>query len=134
MHSRCPSATQDLGLTIVRHRRKLLDAIAALNTAPPSAPVAPPRRSADIAAERRPSPALASRGLSRSFAESRAPDQDGDVLTSLGRAAPAAAAKIPEANTGRRVKLQTVSTANRERLSSSQFKNVRGSFDGDGVD
>ncbi len=45
---------KDLGVTIVGHRRKLLDAIAALNTAPPSAPVAPPRKSADIAAERRP--------------------------------------------------------------------------------
>ncbi len=41
---------KDLGVTIVGHRRKLLDAIAALN----AMPVASPRRSADIAAEHRP--------------------------------------------------------------------------------
>ena len=41
---------KDLGVTIVGHRRKLLDAIAALN----AMPVASPRRSADIPAEHRP--------------------------------------------------------------------------------
>ena len=48
---------RDLGVTIVGHRRKLLDAIAALNASPPAAlppAAAPPQKSADLAAERRP--------------------------------------------------------------------------------
>ena len=51
---------KDLGVTIVGHRRKLVDAIAALNETRPAAswphppPPAPPQRSADLAAERRP--------------------------------------------------------------------------------
>ena len=57
---------KDLGVTIVGHRRKLLDAIAALNAPPaapppppppstaPPPPLAQPQKSADIAAERRP--------------------------------------------------------------------------------
>jgi class 3 adenylate cyclase len=49
---------KDLGVTIVGHRRKLLDAIAALNTsAPLQSPRAeppPPQKSAEVAAERRP--------------------------------------------------------------------------------
>ncbi len=52
---------KDLGVTIVGHRRKLLDAIAALSAAPPPPvasrlpPTMPPlQKSADLAAERRP--------------------------------------------------------------------------------
>jgi len=51
---------KDLGVTIVGHRRKLLDAIATLNSlaplqAPHSVPPAPPpQKSAEVAAERRP--------------------------------------------------------------------------------
>jgi class 3 adenylate cyclase len=54
---------KDLGLTIVGHRRKLLDAIAALNSSPPaqvvpsslaSPPSTPTQKAAEVAAERRP--------------------------------------------------------------------------------
>ncbi|MBV9289355.1 MAG: adenylate/guanylate cyclase domain-containing protein, partial [Hyphomicrobiales bacterium] len=49
---------KDLGVTIVGHRRKLLDAIAALRAAAPkpgpAATPAPPEKSAETAAERRP--------------------------------------------------------------------------------
>ena len=53
---------KDIGVTIVGHRRKLLDAIAGLNAPPASPPPvaapppspAPPQKSSDVAAERRP--------------------------------------------------------------------------------